>query len=327
MQVVPFAPEHQADVVDLIVGIQRGEFEIDIDAGRQPDLHDIPSTYQTGAGNFWVALEGRQVVGTISLLDIGAGRGALRKMFVHPEFRGARIGTARSLLDTLLAWATERSLREIFLGTTSRFHAAHRFYEKNGFSEIPKDRLPASFPVMEVDTKFYHCRLPERGAASGPAGPSDSRTPAPRHGPEVLEKESVMPGGQGILSFDHVAIPIEKVDAMLAFYGALGFEPHESKPPYFWSMHLGDQKINFHGPELWRSPSFTLRGRSALPGSGDFCFVWGGSHEALLERLQQAGARVEEGPVSRVGGRGEGTSVYVRDPDSNLLEFIRYEDA
>jgi hypothetical protein len=55
-----------------------------------------------------------------------------------------------------------RSIRDIFLGTTPHFLAAHRFYEKNGFCEIAKSALPASFPVMEIDTKFYH-RCVEEG--------------------------------------------------------------------------------------------------------------------------------------------------------------------
>lgn len=155
MQVSPFSLELEADVLGLIVGIQRDEFAIDIDAERQPDLRAIPSYYQVDSGNFWVAREGEKVIGTISLLDIGQGQGALRKMFVHRDFRGAEFGTARLLLETLLTWASGRGIREVFLGTTPFFHAAHRFYEKNGFVEIPEARLPSKFPVMEVDTKFY----------------------------------------------------------------------------------------------------------------------------------------------------------------------------
>jgi GNAT superfamily N-acetyltransferase len=160
MEVVRFEPKHEEDVVALIVGIQRGEFDIPITADDQPDLRQIPATYQRGDGNFWVALEGGRVVGTIALLDIGEGRAALRKMFVDRAFRGATLGTARFLLITLLAWARARGVREILLGTTEKFLAAHRFYEKHGFVEVPKDTLPASFPVMAVDVKFYRLELP-----------------------------------------------------------------------------------------------------------------------------------------------------------------------
>jgi len=145
--------------MDLILEIQRNEFGIQITADQQPDLRQIPTFYQVRNGNFWVALSGPEVVGTISLLDIGSAQGALRKMFVHRRFRGSQTGTGKRLLDTLIAWCTARSIRDIFLGTTPHFLAAHRFYEKNGFHEIAKSTLPASFPIMEVDTRFYRRRV------------------------------------------------------------------------------------------------------------------------------------------------------------------------
>ena len=159
LEVVPFRAEFQSQVVDLILEIQRDEFGMEISAQQQPDLRQIPTIYQVHSGNFWVALFGANVVGTISLLDIGSSQGALRKMFVHREFRGRAIGTATRLLDTLITWSAVRSIEEIFLGTTPHFLAAHRFYERNGFCEIAKSSLPPAFPIMEVDRKFYHRRL------------------------------------------------------------------------------------------------------------------------------------------------------------------------
>jgi hypothetical protein len=71
-----------------------------------------------------------------------------------------------------------------------------------------------------------------------------------------------------------------------------------------------------------------LRGPAALPGCGDFCFVWSGDVDALRRLLHEAAAQIEEGPVERIGGRdggqARGTSFYTRDPDNNLLEFIIY---
>ena len=131
-----------------------------------------------------------------------------------------------------------------------------------------------------------------------------------------------------IRSFDHVAIPIQNTDDMLTFYRALGFGVNEREQ--FYSVHFGDQKINFHGPERWQSGRFTLRGPTAVPGCGDFCFVWNGSAESLRMLLDHAGAKIIEGPIERMGGRDngrtKGTSLYVRDPDSNLLEFMIYPD-
>jgi N-acetylglutamate synthase-like GNAT family acetyltransferase len=96
-----------------------------------------------------------QVVGTIGLLDIGNDQAALRKMFVTEAYRGRTYGVAHALLDALFSWAENKGLAEIFLGTTDKFLAAHRFYEKNGFVEIAKTELPPAFPVMSVDSRFY----------------------------------------------------------------------------------------------------------------------------------------------------------------------------
>ena len=129
----------------------------------------------------------------------------------------------------------------------------------------------------------------------------------------------------GIRALDHVAIPIQNVEEMVSFYGALGFAVRDGER--IISIHFGDQKINFHRPSLWQSGTFTLRAPDAQPPCGDFCWVWEGSQASLAEMLEGAEAEiVAEG--QRVGGRdggdGVGQSVYTRDPDGNLLEFIRY---
>jgi N-acetylglutamate synthase-like GNAT family acetyltransferase len=159
--ITPFSPEHQAGVADLILSIQRREFGLDITLEAQPDLLDIPGFYRRGQGNFWVALDKGDVVGSIALLDIGVDQAALRKMFVRADKRGAERGIARRLLETLLAWARGRGFRGIFLGTTPRFLAAHRFYEKNGFRLLDRAELPGTFPVMCVDSRFYWLPLEE----------------------------------------------------------------------------------------------------------------------------------------------------------------------
>jgi GNAT superfamily N-acetyltransferase len=159
ISVSPFTSADRDGVAKLIVGIQRGEFGIAITYDDQPDLKDIPGFYQTGNGNFWVARGGANIVGTISLKDIGNAQVALRKMFVDAAHRGRAHGVAQRLLDTSIAWARQRSVRDIFLGTTAKFLAAHRFYERNGFAEIDPSALPTAFPRMAVDTKFYRLSL------------------------------------------------------------------------------------------------------------------------------------------------------------------------
>ncbi len=126
-----------------------------------------------------------------------------------------------------------------------------------------------------------------------------------------------------VRGFDHVSLPIQDADAMVAFYRSLGLEVAET--PYLVSVHVGDQMINFHRPTMWQRQDFTLRAPAATPPCGDLCFVWDGSPASLQSMLDAAGADVVEGPVAREGARRrEATSVYVRDPDGNLLEFMIY---
>ena len=155
IKIVAYSSIYQEAILNLIVNIQQTEFGIAITAADQPDLCNIQDFYQKGKGNFWVALLNQEVVGTISLLDIGNGQSALRKMFVDRPYRGKNYQVAAALLGTLLNWARSQKVREIYLGTTPKFLAAHRFYEKNGFKEIAEDELPHNFPVMRVDTRFY----------------------------------------------------------------------------------------------------------------------------------------------------------------------------
>ena len=150
-----YTDNHKNEVADLILNIQNAEFGIPITLEAQPDLNEIPRFYQTNNGNFWIARIDDQIVGTISLLDIGDHRGALRKMFVDKNYRGKEFGVGQQLLNTLVDWSRRKKFTEIFLGTTDKFVRAQRFYKKNGFKEIARQDLPETFPIMVVDTKFY----------------------------------------------------------------------------------------------------------------------------------------------------------------------------
>lgn len=136
-----------------------------------------------------------------------------------------------------------------------------------------------------------------------------------------------------VSGFDHIALPSHNPIAMMEFYRTLGFGvPDEhlwrDTPHPRLAITCGNQKINLHEPAEWQDPGFTLRGPTALPGCGDLCVVWDGTLEELQAALQRAGAVVITGPVERIGGRDQGRakgmSVYTRDPDQNLLEFIIY---
>jgi catechol 2,3-dioxygenase-like lactoylglutathione lyase family enzyme len=126
-----------------------------------------------------------------------------------------------------------------------------------------------------------------------------------------------------VRGFDHVALPMRNTEAMLVFYRRLGLDVVEG--PTACSVYIGDQMINFHRPAHWQDQAFTLRAPAAQPPCGDLCFVWEGTPAALKAMLDRAAAKIIEGPVARQGGRRKtGSSVYVRDPDGNLLEFMIY---
>jgi len=125
------------------------------------------------------------------------------------------------------------------------------------------------------------------------------------------------------VKLDHCVIHVSDWERSNAFYrDVLGAElvPRGSG----WSYRFGDQQLNLHGPGVDASPGAKL---PVQPGNSDLCFEWPGPIEYALRHLEQNGVEVEEGPVERFGAGGAGTSVYFRDPDGSLLEFISYPEA
>ena len=80
---------------------------------------------------------------------------ALRKMFVHKNYRGKEKGIAKKLLTVLLEWAAQKQINAIYLGTHETLVSAQRFYEKNNFQKIDKSKLPPQFPIMKADSVFF----------------------------------------------------------------------------------------------------------------------------------------------------------------------------
>jgi putative acetyltransferase len=155
IEIIPYKNQHKESVIKLILDIQQIEFQVPITIEEQPDLQIIPDFYQIERGNFWVAINGDEVVGSIALIDCGGKVGCIRKMFVKKEFRGKKYGIAQNLLNKLTAWALEKGFESLYLGTIERLEAAISFYKRNGFTQITKENLPKEFPIMAVDTHFF----------------------------------------------------------------------------------------------------------------------------------------------------------------------------
>ena len=119
---------------------------------------------------------------------------------------------------------------------------------------------------------------------------------------------------------DHCVIHISDWDASNAFYrDVLGAELVARGAG--WAYRFGEQQLNVHGPGVDPDPVARL---PVQPGNSDLCFVSDGPIEDAVAHLEAHGVAVELGPVERAGARGDGRSVYFRDPDGSLLEFITY---
>lgn len=88
-----------------------------------------------------------------------------------------------------------------------------------------------------------------------------------------------------------------------------------------FAYRFGANQLNCHGPGVEPHP---VAQTPVMPGNSDLCFEWPGSVEEARAHLETCGVAVELGPVPRNGAKGRGTSVYFRDPDGSLLEFISY---
>ena len=122
---------------------------------------------------------------------------------------------------------------------------------------------------------------------------------------------------------DHIVLTTRDKDACIRFYTeVLGMElvrfrtPNEER----LALSFGAQKINLH--EWGRE--FTPRAHVAVPGSLDLCFIASVSLEEVIRRLEAHVIPILEGPVAKTGARGHIRSVYVRDPDLNLVEISVY---
>ena len=124
-----------------------------------------------------------------------------------------------------------------------------------------------------------------------------------------------------IEGLDHLVLTVTNIDDTCDFYErVLGME-HVVFGEGRHALIFGTQKINLH--EAGRE--FEPRAAAPTPGSADLCFWTQTQLDEVIEHLQEAEIVVEQGPVRRTGARGPIISVYLRDPDGNLIEISNYQ--
>lgn len=122
-------------------------------------------------------------------------------------------------------------------------------------------------------------------------------------------------------SLDHCVIHVSDWEKARDFYTrVIGAEAVPAGAG--WAFRLGEQQLNTHGPGKLAEP---LARVPVMPGNSDLCFRWHGSIADACRHLEEQEVAIELGPVARNGGRGSGVSVYFRDPDGSLMEFISYD--
>jgi catechol 2,3-dioxygenase-like lactoylglutathione lyase family enzyme len=125
-----------------------------------------------------------------------------------------------------------------------------------------------------------------------------------------------------VTRIDHVVLTVADLDATVEFYTRVLGMTVRAFAGGRLALRFGTQRINLHEA----GHEFEPKARRATPGSGDLCFVVEEPLAEWLEHLAGHGVPVVEGPVGRSGALGPMTSVYVRDPDGNLLELSGYAD-
>jgi catechol 2,3-dioxygenase-like lactoylglutathione lyase family enzyme len=119
---------------------------------------------------------------------------------------------------------------------------------------------------------------------------------------------------------DHIVLTVANIGATCDFYSeVLGMEVAVANGRT--SLAFGIQKINLHQ----RGHEFEPKAAHPMPGSGDICFITGNPLEEVMEYLKALRVHVEVGPVERNGALGKMQSLYIRDPDRNLVEIARYD--
>lgn len=124
-----------------------------------------------------------------------------------------------------------------------------------------------------------------------------------------------------IAHIDHIVLTVRDIDATCEFYqrvlGIMAVTFDENRT----ALVFGSQKINLH-PAL--DNPVTLVAAKAMPGSSDFCLITEKPLDEVIAHIEGQGVEIIAGPVERPGAQGPIQSIYLRDPDGNLVEVANY---
>ncbi|MEM8535235.1 MAG: VOC family protein [Chloroflexota bacterium] len=119
---------------------------------------------------------------------------------------------------------------------------------------------------------------------------------------------------------DHFVLTVRDITATCDFYQQVLGMQVETFADGRTALHFDLQKINLHQAGY----QFAPKAHSPVPGSADFCLITVDPLEQVIAHLRACDVAIEEGPVRRTGAQGTIASIYLRDPDGNLVEIAVY---
>ncbi len=141
--------------------------------------------------------------------------------------------------------------------------------------------------------------------------------------PTVRGRKFTLLGGSDMIKkLDHFVLTVKDIEKTIHFYTVILGMQKETFGEGRIALRFGNQKINLHQA----GHEFEPKAKHPLPGSADLCFITEEKIESIINHLQKHNVEIEEGPVKRTGAVGPIVSVYIRDPDYNLIELSNYLD-
>ena len=125
-----------------------------------------------------------------------------------------------------------------------------------------------------------------------------------------------------IESIDHIVLTVSDISRTCLFYTQILRMEEVTFLNNGKALLFGNQKINLH----LKGHEFDPKAKRPTPGSADICFIVETSLHEVINRMTKYGIPIEEGPVDRTGAQGALTSIYIRDPDGNLIELSNIKE-
>lgn len=155
ISITQFEEQYTQAVIDLVLHFQNDGTRPPVSVEDQPDLLNIQEAYMEAGGNFWIAIEKNQWLGSIGIMPCSDTVAVLKKFFVYEKYQGEPFHLGRRLYAFLLQFAKEKGFRTLLLDTPRNTVRAHKFYEKAGFQKVQESDLPCHFSHPYQDCDFF----------------------------------------------------------------------------------------------------------------------------------------------------------------------------